>query len=134
MYLKTANLLKEWFEIIEGIKDERDEWDLTPSVIFSLKVCYNDLKGNVGDCETICRVTTYEEATEMLSSFIKNNNTEDYFNREGYNCFYIESSFDGEVLDIKDNFDTGYFEEGYFECVEGEWVEEGEYVEESECE
>ena len=28
MYLKTANLLKEWFEIIERIKDERDKWDL----------------------------------------------------------------------------------------------------------
>ena len=28
MYLKTSTLLKEWFDIIATIKEERDEWDL----------------------------------------------------------------------------------------------------------
>jgi hypothetical protein len=237
MYLETANLLKKWFDIIEGIKDERDEWDLIKkrnmfylivcykdlkgnveedlkdiistyptyeeakemwssfiennsteyyfdregynyfyigeeidddegnddeeirdafetgyfeeghfkcvdgewiaNIMFSLKVCYNDLKGNVGDCEIISTYPTYEEAKEMWSSFIKNNSTEDYFNMEGYNCFYIESVFEGEVLDIKDDFDTGYFEEGHFECIDGEWYNDDEVnslLKEDECE
>ena len=28
LYLKTADLLKDWFGVIETVKDDRAEWDL----------------------------------------------------------------------------------------------------------
>jgi hypothetical protein len=75
--------------------------------MYSVNQMYCSPNGNAGDSETICRVNTLEEAQQFWKSYCLSNSTQEFFDEEGYNCFYIED----ENGMIEDAYDTGFFEE-----------------------
>lgn len=75
--------------------------------MFEFKVMYCSPKGNAGLTETIAKLNTLEETIEMWKSYCETNSTQEYFDEEGYNCFYIEDE-DGDIVEA---FDTGFYEE-----------------------
>jgi len=75
--------------------------------MYSVKQMYSSPKCNARVCETICRLNTLEEAQEFWKDFCERNSTQEFFDEEGYNYFYIEDD-EGR---IKDNHYTGFLEE-----------------------
>ena len=75
--------------------------------MYSVKQMYSSPNGNAGVCDLICLVNTLEEAQVFWKDFCERNSTQEFFDEEGYNCFYIEDD-EGR---IEDNYDTGFFEE-----------------------
>jgi hypothetical protein len=77
--------------------------------MYYLKEMYCSRKGNAGSTEIIVELENLEEITEIWKYYCEKNSTQEYFDKKGYNCFYIEND-DGEIIDAHD---TGY----YYSCI-----------------
>lgn len=86
--------------------------------MYSVNQTYSSPKGNAGNCETICRLKSLGEAKEFWESYCFTNSTQEFFDEEGYNCFYIADE-DGM---IQEAHDTGFFEDSFKEDSEDEKV------------
>jgi hypothetical protein len=75
--------------------------------MYSVKQMYYSPKGNVNLCDTICRVGSLTEAKEFWKLYCEQNSTQEFFDKEGYNFFYVE---DGDGM-VEEAHDTGFFEE-----------------------
>ena len=95
---------EEFKEVELGVGEKKKE-ETEKQEVYSVMQMYSSPKGNTGECETICRFETLEEAKEFWKDYCECNSTYEYFAKTGYNCFYIYG-----MGFVEEAHDTGFFD------------------------
>jgi hypothetical protein len=96
----------EGFEEADVETGEKKKEETEKQEVYSVMQMYSSPKGNAGECKTICRFETLEDAKEFWKDYCECNSTQEHFAKTGFNCFYITDK-DGMV---EEAHDTGFFD------------------------